>query len=114
MQDALDSYVGLWQLYAKMFQFALLSGYVCVCMRCACICVCAGIVWGHPFVLGYTPTKVLGNPLPVYSLLESALRKHQMLLTVPWVMEYLGAMGRDCFHGNDSSELLNLLFSVLK
>lgn len=49
------------------------------------------------------------------ALLRSALQQRQMLLTAPWVMEYLGVMGRDCFHGGgDSSELLGLLFSVLK
>lgn len=58
--------------------------------------------------------QVLGYPLPVAALLRSALQKHQMVLTAPWVMEYLGAMGRDCFHGEASSDLLSLMFSVLK
>ena len=66
------------------------------------------------FTLITPSTKVLGYPLAVVPLLESALQKCQVLLTVPWVMEYLVAMGGDCFHGDDSSKLLKLLFSLLQ
>jgi codanin-1 len=70
--------------------------------------------WGR--AKGRCASEVLAYPINVKSALQSALREHHVLLTLPWVVGYLVAMGLGQERREDETltDVLNILFGLLR